>query len=641
LNAEPNQFILQQLTCFVDSRFADILKELKKAVAAERETDASFPSSDLESENTKKELSTSSVSVLKREEADAHPMQERVVEFFYQLLEESEIVRRFVVPCFPENLDVEKVLLTRYVELMTETSSLLIRASSLFSTKGAVRLIRFYVDHRDTFLANDSREFVDFLSEDVRIRLANQYKIHMGRHLRDRTKALVAEDLKVDPTTHVYESVCRYEQAEGCLPYLGTPLPEKLFATVDQLLQDASVVSRSVTLAEMAAVVATVIREYQAKMTEVLLKRHGLSTNNNDKPQRSGGVLAKEGSFRRHFAHLSSPRQPKIQREKSWMTSTSDAADAHIQAGLNYVCATANNASRSLRLSEELKESLFELLDESYHSRLDSMQSVVDGFVTLERTAVGILRDFLKFDLDSQLEGLFTPGTGTEVVLDAVVMLEDSFTELSKDLLPHHFRDLSYFSLKLIVSSYAAKFLEKRVASLKPEPTIVQMEKDIEELRRFFLQYVKKRAFESNLLPIVRIREFYVCVPTASELRKSYEALLYVYPEFTPFAGENVLISRGLGREMVRSAVRTFDDLEPTRERLRDANKRRVLARDSTDLQNQSKLSIDVSKTSMNTKALLSSHDNQGIYDQGETTSLRWRTKDSQRFTKPKSFSKP
>lgn len=215
-----------------------------------------------------------------------------------------------------------------------------------------------------------------------------------------------------------------------------------------------------------------------------------------------------------------------------------------------------------------------------------ALEKSVEGFRKIAILAVHDLTRGVEKSLLALTGRLFAPHTGTEVMLDIVGTLDDSFQTMSKHLLPLHFEQLASACLRGIVAHYVTPFLllahnnsravknnsgenAKRKSSvgledrkwvrgrsqstlrerlemgglrtrrqfessalgsglleLNSAAVVAQIDKDIENLTTFFQAKVElrqRKQFQTVLEPMHAIRALYKCPATPVDLVEAYQ----------------------------------------------------------------------------------------------------------------------
>ncbi|KAA8494522.1 hypothetical protein FVE85_2763 [Porphyridium purpureum] len=537
-------------------------------------------------------------------------------ELLHQLqavLSNVESAQRWVVVCFPKNLSIGSEISRHYMKLSGLLIAQFLHLEGALTPDATVRLVRFCVNHAEMIrgLFSSNYSFLDQLNDADRAVLAKQYEAYACKSLQDTVKELIKRAVDVDPVTSEYSAlISRDEDNERS--FLHTCAPEELFSSTDRALHEAATVSHRVSLAEMVDAVNAIIHDYCDGMVAYLRDAHerggsGHGGSGAEPPNyqnqdnahvvrrasvfQSGSAGAQggtpgplrvgaeqrvlrddtndvnfsprsiESSFRRKIPAIPMGRAAAAPAHHSSadMTGASSGTTApksvSVAAYSQFLCAQANDASRCIFLTDELRESLFDSLEEPYHERLDQMQFTMDRFIEIESSALRFIRELLNSDVQVSLRKLFKANSGFGAMMDVIEILEDAFQELRVDLLPHHFKEMVSFQLDRIVEYYLQGIVQIPPES-KLSAIIAQIDNDTQSLRKLFTRYIHVRVVSVHLQSLSNLRELLVCVPTLNELLSVFESIHSAHEAFSIASFQKLMQVRGLGAEILQTAVK-------------------------------------------------------------------------------------
>lgn len=468
-----------------------------------------------------------------------------ILDWIEQRRQESETIRRFVVPCVPPSFTVatlyEKELHRQFMRLVTCLLRLVyVDGSMVLSENDLIQLTSWYSKYKHDIRDHD--ETIDSFLDNADCR---RLIAALQKHCADGINAQVVNALTTDRRVQAPETDISWDQSGE---------------TFDDQLHDRKPIRERQGLrrTDLPDVIMGCVTDHAKRMLSLQIR--GLD-------QAIAQTVA--------TCLLSFQSQVRAAVEDECTHSTEE------EYGV-YICATANNMARCLEYSEDLRDLFIPLASDQNRSDIENkIESVVEGFRVTASTSLLVLINSMTENMRALANRFYAPHTGTEIMLDLVAILEDYFSEYEIHLLPYHFEHLAIESLKRIVVWYLAPFMrlsEQRVeegaprrftslptfdetkvphgegiseddvdhdilsrrsangrgerhpprglSSMNAEAVIVQIDKDMSNLGKFMRRKVslyQKKQLEPSLEPMLAIRSLYTCAPTAVGLSDAFQ----------------------------------------------------------------------------------------------------------------------
>mmetsp|Transcript_15992 Transcript_15992/g.32118 ORF Transcript_15992/g.32118 Transcript_15992/m.32118 type:complete len:840 (-) Transcript_15992:1718-4237(-) len=452
------------------------------------------------------------------------------------IVEDHDIVLKFIAPCFPPRYDIASLYACEYhnhlMKIITEAIDP--SGGAVLSPSSVVRIVNWYSDYRERVTSLDwgsvsgkttpgGKYMPDFsLSDFNREILARYYQINFSEVLNQLVLLVVRADAKKDAQGR-YQSL-RFESGRG---HRETKAPEELFDLVRTQIKEASRVSSGEVLISL---VEASLEAFQLFKSEVL------------KPVLSCRMPPFVDGLVPPSVRLGSPSSP---------LSRNDSAHSHFSTTrtlrdppLEYIVALVNNATRCVEYAQEYKSMLFDVLEEAYHERLDVVDHAVDIFVDMEKIALDSVVAYVLEEAFPIADKFFAGKFSNEVMLDVVDLLREIFRDLKIWLVDYHFREVAVYIMKWIVESYINCFVRGRAFSLNVSVLLASLDADIDAIHSFFSEHLKPRYSDRILAPMIALRELFLCPLKAEDLAVAYARMVELWPRFKLSVVESVCNSR-------------------------------------------------------------------------------------------------
>lgn len=468
------------------------------------------------------------------------PTAEAVLEWLNERIADNDLVQRFVAPCLPASFGISAFYEAKlHHRMMTTLLSLLRKITDGTNARARqqddmIKFLLWYSSYRQG-LGSDYSGIDSYLDDRDRELLVSFMRSHVASSVGAQISfVLDADAMSSQGGSFAPLSPPGATHTDLSDRSLSPNIPEAVFGTINEI------VSRSSALGVRAVQKAVAI-----------------------------GIADSLGMFQSKFGQT--------------LSATAETPCSALHP--TYVCSVANNMAGCMESAESLREALSSsLADEDRMDVIAALEKSVEGFRKIAILAVHDLTRGVERSLVSLTGRLFAPHTGTEVMLDIVGTLDDSFHSMRQRLLPLHFEQLASECLRGIVAHYVTPFLllaanESRkgkgggesgrkssagmedrkwvrgrsqstlrerlemgglrtrrqfeqtgagagLLELNAAAVVAQIDKDIENLTTFFQAKVElrqRKQFQTVLEPMHAIRALYKCPPTPVDLVEAYQ----------------------------------------------------------------------------------------------------------------------
>ncbi len=357
-------------------------------------------------------LNTDIVEEVTPSEPPVSPNAEEVLEFLNARIADNELVQRFVAPCLPSTFGISAFYEAKLHHRMMMTLLGLLRKitesrSESVQQDAMMKFLLWYSSYRrglgsdysgiDSYLDDrDRQQLVTFMREHVATTVGTQISLVLDADLQSCEEEAAAAS----------RSDVSASQRDRTI---SSNVPEAVFGAINEIVGRASTLGVKAVQKAVAIGIADSLHVFQSKFAQAL-------NANAEQP------LSVKASV--------------------------------------YVCSVANNMAGCLELAEELRDNLTSSMSDD--DRIDviaALETSVEGFRKIAILAVNDLTRGVEQALLSLTSKLFAPHTGTDIILDIVGTLDDSFQSLGQHLLPLHFEQLASECLRSVVAYYVTPFL--------------------------------------------------------------------------------------------------------------------------------------------------------------------------------------
>lgn len=460
---------------------------------------------------------------------------ERILSYADSKLQDLALVQQYVVPCFPDDYEIGNLFISEYYgHIMVLISKEIARKDKPpLSRLGRHSIVRWYsrykahLAHIGIISAHDEEIFtkcdccafpalpsipyahsssmlscvsfahtgsdiqgsglegfnsglnstVDGTPDKVHLE-CEKWADYVVDYLRETLSRRILALIRSDTVTHGGKLTSIEVPSDKCRQR-STQLPEALFSTVESEVRDVTLLCNTELVARLGATAADSLMDFIRELRAVLTGRD--------------------------------PYTFFLDLEQRFV--------------VEYYCAAMNNMTRCIDYTEEIRDRIATRCEQVTQSMIiEAYDRVIEGFYSIVALANEKLMAIVETDMRPMTALFYEPKSGTEVMLDALQTLDESFSDHQEYLMSRHFEELIVLCGQTMVAHYLEPFIQGRVL-LKTSAVIAQIEKDTAHLTRFLQKHLisyQKKLLSYILQPVEMTQKLLLCKPNSNDMMVAF-----------------------------------------------------------------------------------------------------------------------